>query len=334
MQPSLIPSEHRAELSMAIARGEVNEAKRLIEQFSLNVNAYLDGDFRVSVLIEALNAYNRKLDNTRLDFLKWLLKRGANPSLNCNSGYNCLHMALRQANLVDALMAFLDVHPEVNVKDSNGANALYWAIQSFPWKMEGEERAKHLQVIQQIMALGGDLDMANQHGVTPRTWLDRTAEDVKALVNQCEAAGPQERPVPAEQAEFPSNLAYPEIAQKIWNESVPASGVSDNVQGELLRSVERLRDEAQRNGNINYDKEHKGMAVFIRDTLLGSKLFDQPVSEKIRQYSAQLLKEEYPYLEDDIYDYLTDRICEFYLTNPEPIALKTRARRFKWLFSS
>jgi hypothetical protein len=28
-------------------------------------------------------------------------------------------------------------------------------------------------------------------------------------------------------------------------------GLADTVQGELLRAVEKLRDEAQRNGNVN-----------------------------------------------------------------------------------
>lgn len=45
-----------------------------------------------------------------------------------------------------------------------------------------------------------------------------------------------------------------EEAKAIWHMFVPKSGQADRVQGELLRAVEKLRDEATRNGNINWDR--------------------------------------------------------------------------------
>jgi len=48
-------------------------------------------------------------------------------------------------------------------------------------------------------------------------------------------------------------MKYFEEAKFIWKNYVPKSGQADTVQGELLRVIEKLRYEAQDNGNINWD---------------------------------------------------------------------------------
>jgi hypothetical protein len=52
---------------------------------------------------------------------------------------------------------------------------------------------------------------------------------------------------------YPDRVKYPQEARSLWRTSVPRSGQAATVQGELLQAVEKLRDEAQRNGNINWD---------------------------------------------------------------------------------
>jgi hypothetical protein len=47
-------------------------------------------------------------------------------------------------------------------------------------------------------------------------------------------------------------VLYFEEAQDIWKNFVPPSGQAATVQGELLRAIEKLRDEAMRNGNGNW----------------------------------------------------------------------------------
>jgi hypothetical protein len=64
---------------------------------------------------------------------------------------------------------------------------VYWAIQAFPWRTYGKERDEFLGVIEKLLMLGADLDMANHHGVTPRKWLDRGPEDIRILAARCEA---------------------------------------------------------------------------------------------------------------------------------------------------
>lgn len=43
---------------------------------------------------------------------------------------------------------------------------------------------------------------------------------------------------------------------------------TDTVQGELLRRAEKLRSEAQDNGNHNWDDNYAWFCEFIRDSLI------------------------------------------------------------------
>jgi hypothetical protein len=115
------------------------------------------------------------------------------------------------------------------------------------------------------------------------------------------------------QPEFPSKLLYPDVAKKIRTLLVPPEGRADTVQGEMMRIIDHLRDEAHRNGNANFRKEHKEMAVFVRDTLVRSGVFEKEVSAGIRFAAGRIMKARKPSREDEVYDYLVDRISVFYM---------------------
>ena len=46
-----------------------------------------------------------------------------------------------------------------------------------------------------------------------------------------------------------------EEQEKLWKKLVPAEGRAKSVQGELIRCMGKLTDEAYRNGNGNWDEE-------------------------------------------------------------------------------
>lgn len=177
----------------------------------------------------------------------------------------------------------------------------------------GAQRQVHLNLLERALLLGADLNQPNRYDVTPRAWLERAPADVQALVARCEALQPVYTPSATQQPEFPNFLQYPEVAQKIWNDHVPPSGESDTVPGEMLRAVEKLRYEAQRNGNVNFGDFHRDLVAYVRDTLVASGLFDKAVTAQIKAHCKRLLKANSPYTNDDLYDYLTDRVCEWYL---------------------
>lgn len=107
---------------------------------------------------------------------------------------------------------------------------------------------------------------------------------------------------------------YAEKAKFIWQNFVPKSGQAEFVQGELLRAIEKLRDEAQKNGNGNFHKKCHGKLVsYLRQKLTDPKLFNSEQVKQIKLDLNLLSLERQPYLENDIYDRIGDRIVDWYI---------------------
>lgn len=107
-------------------------------------------------------------------------------------------------------------------------------------------------------------------------------------------------------------MRYFEDAKHIWKTLVPKSGQADTVQGELIRVIERLRWESQNNGNGNWDKGFERFCDFLEQTLAVTPPFDKQALREIRADVARLRDYDHPYLEDDLYDRLSDRSVEFH----------------------
>jgi hypothetical protein len=114
-------------------------------------------------------------------------------------------------------------------------------------------------------------------------------------------------------------VEYFEEARSLWLQYVPARGQAETVQGELIRAVEKLRDEAQRNGNLNWRGDHVILARYIRDQLVGSGIFTGAAASEIEQDVGRLLDAELPETSDETYDRLSDRIVEWSRAHPDPV---------------
>ena len=81
-----------------------------------------------------------------------------------------------------------------------------------------------------------------------------------------------------------SEEEYLKKAKWIWKNFVPKTGQAEFEQGELLRAIEKLRDEAQRNGNANFNEKcHMILIEFLRDKLTDKAVFDdQKISQNIQ----------------------------------------------------
>lgn len=108
-------------------------------------------------------------------------------------------------------------------------------------------------------------------------------------------------------------------AAQLWRTYVPRSGQAATVQGELIRAVEKLRDEAQRNGNCNWDGGFEILAGFLRSRLVDSGIFSAQVVAEIEHDANRLLSFEYPEIDDGPYDRLTDRVVEWARAHPGPV---------------
>ncbi|KML31446.1 hypothetical protein [Priestia aryabhattai] len=115
-------------------------------------------------------------------------------------------------------------------------------------------------------------------------------------------------------------MKYFEQAKKIWTKHVPQNGQSDIVEGELIRAIEKLRWEAQSNGNANWDEGFEMLASYILEILNDNEVFKPDALLEIKSDVNTLLTSEYePYLEDDLYDRLADRVIEWHLAKNGPI---------------
>lgn len=130
-----------------------------------------------------------------------------------------------------------------------------------------------------------------------------------------------------------------EECKYIWRNMVPKTGQANNLQGEMLRVIIKLRNEAINNGNINWDDNFEWFCNFLKENLVTCDLFDEEKNIKIkmildyikdngnyaRKYAngeinddqVDICKLAYTY--DDIYDYLEDAIAEYYLNYKVPI---------------
>ncbi len=134
---------------------------------------------------------------------------------------------------------------------------------------------------------------------------------------------------------------YFEQCKFIWKNYVPKSGKSECLQGELLRMLEKLRCEAQDNGNINWNEDFTYCCDFIKETLCGQDIFDNNKKSRI-VLIMDYLKEcgtyavalrdgkispesvdvgNLAYTDDNLYDMIADAIGFFSLKNPEAIVL-------------
>jgi hypothetical protein len=133
-----------------------------------------------------------------------------------------------------------------------------------------------------------------------------------------------------------------DIARYIWKNLVPKSGQADSIQGEILRAIEKLRWEAQENGNINWDYSFEMFIDFLQNTLGNEALFSGKAKTDIIADLARLrnfitpdeLENEQqraglPYVEDDLYDRLTDHLVSFCRLHPLVIPMQKDQRQYR-----
>jgi len=107
---------------------------------------------------------------------------------------------------------------------------------------------------------------------------------------------------------------YLEAGKYIWQNFVPKSGQAEFVQGELLRAVAKLRDEAHRNGNVNFNQKCHGILIeYLRLRLSDEEIFNPLTISQINKDLNRLSLENQPYIEDDIFDRLDNRVVDWYM---------------------
>ncbi len=309
--------EQRRQFGIDVIRGHFDAVVQTMSHYNIDVNELIYENKNENILFNCISGAKHN-DNTRL--IRHFLDNGADPNLKSKSGYTAFHSILYIPDTIELVSLLLQYNVEVNGKDAKGYTAFHLFLKYYygalAWKCI-PLKMQCLDILEKFLQKGADPDIVNNYGTPPRNESVREMQSVADLLAKYDAMG-IDKPVPVKQ-ELKTNLKYPAVGKEIWAKYVPRSEASETVQGELLRSIEKLRDEAQRNGNGNYGNMHKRMADYIETTLIASGMFDE---REIREDIKPLTYKTRPYLEDDIYDRFCDRICEFYLKHPEPILIK------------
>ncbi len=311
-----LPPETLKKLSYNVFRGPFEEVVKVIEKYDLDLDSRLDEKRGSPMLSKCLQGLEYGTDNLRL--ITYLLEKGANPNLRDYDKTSAFHWAIYYGDL-NMVALFMQYEVEVNLQDNQGYTAFFVFYREKYCRLaqEGVNLKKRcLAILEAMLKKGADPDIVSGYGTTMRSWHCVERLSVYHLLKKYDALKIK-KSVPAPQEPPPTNLKYPEVCQEIWKNLVPKSGEADSVQGELLRAIEKLRDEAQRNGNGNYNAMHKNLALYIKEKLIESGLFDE---KAIKADIKPLTFKTIPYLEDDIYDRFCDRIAEFYLKFPTPIS--------------
>ena len=133
-----------------------------------------------------------------------------------------------------------------------------------------------------------------------------------------------------------------DVARWLWKTHVPKSGQASFVQPEVLRAIEKLRWEAQGNGNINWDDRFEMHAQFIETTLTTQDCFSDQAKKSIREDIDRLINflpvnelkddsqiNDLPYVEDDLYDRLTDHLIVFCRHAPQLIPYTADPKQYR-----
>lgn len=125
---------------------------------------------------------------------------------------------------------------------------------------------------------------------------------------------------------FVKEGSWEEQYEELWSFLIPSSGAAKTVQGEVIRIPGRVRDELDRNGGANWDRDYRKMLQALPQYLsLGNPLSDQELAET-KELIAQVHGKDF----DD--EPRLDRLCQLAIAwikqNPEPISLeKTSYKR-------
>ena len=120
--------------------------------------------------------------------------------------------------------------------------------------------------------------------------------------------------------------SWEEQYEQLWSFLIPSSGPAKTVQGEVIRIPGRVRDELDRNGGANWDRDYRKMLQALPQYLsLGIPLSDQEL-EETKELIAQVHGKDF----DD--EPRLDRLCQLAIAwikqNPEPLLLeKTSYKR-------
>ena len=284
---------------------------------------------------EGWSLLHQAVHSERVAIAEELIRRGIDVNLEDGMGQTPLHYAAARGSTVMATL-ILEHGGNLTIKDAYGNTPLWYAIS---YLRKSNDMAE-------LFLRSGSASTIDEKNVADRSPLDAAYidEDKKlvALLKKYRVKRPARRgasgrksargtpnTAAAEPREIPLGDDAFAVAKWMWQNLVPPAGQAKSVQGELLRAVEKLRWEAQTNGNGNWDKCFRAFVRYVQKTLCGDSGLSAKAKKCIREDLAVLGHPERPYLDDDFYDHLTEHIVEFCRLHPQIIPKPHDPKQFR-----
>ncbi len=189
--------------------------------------------------------------------------------LDVVTSYSAAHVAISNGH-GEILDMLLDAGVDCGVLDNDGNTPLFSLLFT---------RKATPQRIQRMMELGANPHRQNRTGSSPiKSARQAGLMDLAAVMES--APVPEDADALTYKTRTRSEVldsadgseSWKELNTKLWDELVPPRNAASNVQGELLRCIGSLTDEAYRNGNINWGPHLVEMVDTLERFLLDGTL--------------------------------------------------------------
>jgi ankyrin repeat protein len=308
-------------ITTAIARNNLAALRKLITRE--NANLVEDGFTLLTITV--------LYDETDPRILQLLVDRGADVNAaDDDRQYTALHFAARDQRS-EMVKILLDAGAEVDAIDADGTTPLCHCVRS---------PNTDLEIVKLLLEHGADPKKKNRDGDSPVASA-RYAEDAELLALLKKAADDK----PARGARLPAKKKaaaqktrtkgtakkqsqpkksgdWPREHSRLWKALVPGRGPASSLQGELIRLTGRLADEAFRNGNQNWTKEHANAWKFVGKHLVDSSVFSPEQVREIKGHVRSIIKDNAVVpveARGSSYYILAAKAVEWCLANPVPI---------------
>lgn len=231
----------------------------------------------------------------RVTIVETLIKKGSDVNRKDRSGWTPLHFAAQEGD-ADVAWLLLSAGADANSQDDHGNTPLWTAISN----LRSHNRTK---LIELLLASEANPALENNYGADCLGFFDsKHYPELKGMYQPKKKAKSKTKArskTKSRSTEKAKNIRVPdsdykwwEEWERLWKELVPAKGQADTVQGELLRCLGRLTDEAYRNGNINWDAGYRTMCEYVGEVLGDDSCFSPSEVRGIRADVADMLDYE------------------------------------------
>jgi hypothetical protein len=306
----------------ALARNNLPALRKLVNKS--NANACDEDGF--SLLMNAAMD-----DETDPEAVRLLLDRGAEVNAaEERQQWTALHFAARD-NGSEIVGILLEAGADATAVEAEGNTPLHHCLLG---KCD-------LDAVKLLLEYGADPKRKNREGDSPIVMgkysedkaLQKVLRETKAVHKKRPAAAKKSKPAPKKKSPQKKEAAWIGEHRKLWKALVPARGPAQSLQGELIRLTGKLADEAYRNGNMNWRKEHERAWNFVGRSLRDPDLFSQKQLAEIDRHVQWIIDHNdiIPVEDKDSpYEVLSQRAVEWCLAHAKPISFRPDKSRYSF----